>query len=74
MGFIKIPFINKSMEFIDLHIIFKGNSVISYFSNYLNNSETHIVCYKYDKPNRFSIFHLNKTVTDINIDSNISDS
>ena len=27
--FIKIPFINKGIEFIDLHSIFKDNSVIS---------------------------------------------
>ena len=37
--FIKIPFINKGMEFIDLHSIFKDNSVISSIQNYFNNSE-----------------------------------
>ena len=29
--FIKIPFINRGMEFIDLHSIFKYNSVIPLF-------------------------------------------
>ena len=36
--FIKIPFINKGMEFIDLLSIFKDNLVISSNSNYFNNS------------------------------------
>ena len=48
--FIKIPFINKGMEFIDLHSIFKDNSVNSSIPNYFNNSETPIICYKYNKP------------------------
>ena len=48
--FIKIPFINKGMEFIDLHSIFKTNLVISSIPNYFNNSETPINCYKYNKP------------------------
>ena len=38
------------MEFIDLHSIFKDNSVISSFPNYFNNSETPIICYKYNTP------------------------
>ena len=62
------------MEFIDLHSIFKDNLVISSISNYFNNSETTIICYKYNKPNRSSIFHFNKIVTGINIDSNTPDS
>ena len=42
--FIKIPFINKGIELIDLHIIFKVNLVISSIPNYFNNSETPINC------------------------------
>ena len=45
--FIKIPFISKGIEFIDLHSIFKDNLVISSIPNYFNNSETPIICYKY---------------------------
>ena len=33
----KIPFINKGMEFIDLHSIFKENLVISPIPNYFKN-------------------------------------
>ena len=72
--FIKIPFINKGMEFIDLHSIFKDNLVSSSVPNYLNNSETPIVCYKYNKPIRSTIFNFNKIVTDIAIESNTPDS
>ena len=68
--FIKIPFINKGIEFIDLHSIFKDNSVISSIPNYFNNSETPIICYKYNKPIRSMIFNFNKIVNDLDIDSN----
>ena len=70
--FIKIPFINKGMEFIDLHSIFKTNLVISSIRNYFNNSETPIICY--NKPIRSTISSFNKIVSDINIDSNTPDS
>ena len=54
--------------------IFKDNLVISSIPNYLNNSETPIICYKYNKPIRSTVFNFNKIVTDRNIDSNIPDS
>ena len=72
--FIKIPFINKGMEFIDLHSICKDNLVISSIPNQFNNSETPIICYKYNKPIRSSISNFNKIVIVINIDSNTPDS
>ena len=58
--FIKIPFINKGMEFIDVHSIFKDNLVISSIPNCFNNSETPIICYKYNKQIKSSIFNFNK--------------
>ena len=42
-----IPFINKGMEFNDLHSIFKNKLVILSIPNYFNNSETPIICYIY---------------------------
>ena len=72
--FIKIPFINKGIEFIDLHSIFKDNLVISSIPNYFNYSETPIICYKYNKPVRSTIFNFDKILTDIDIDSNTPDS
>ena len=41
---------NKGIEFIDLHSIFKDESVISSVPNDFNNSETSIICYKYNTP------------------------
>ena len=61
------------MEFFDLHSIFKDNLVISFVQNYFNISEIPIICYKYNKPIRFTMFNFNKIVTDINIDSNTPD-
>ena len=60
----------KGIEFIDLHSIFKDNSVISSIPNYFNNSETPIICYKYNKPIRSTIFNFNKIVNDLDIGSN----
>ena len=72
--FIKIPFINKGLEFIDLHSIFKDKSVISSVPNYFNYSEAPIICYKYNKPIRSIVFNFNKIVTDMNMDSNTCES
>ena len=44
--------------------------MISSIPKHFNNSETPIICYKYNKPIRSTIFNFNKIVTDINIDSN----
>ena len=71
--FIKIPFINKGIEFIDLHSIFKDSLVISSILNYFNNSKTPIICYKYNKPIRSTMLYFNKIVTDKDIDSNTPD-
>ena len=48
--------------------------MISSIPNYLNNSETPIICYKYNKPIRSTIFNVKKIATDIDIYSNTSDS
>ena len=52
--FIQIPFVNKGMEFIDLHSIFKDNLVIASIPNYFDNSETPIICYT----NLIGLLHL----------------
>ena len=54
--FIKIPFINKGMGFINLH------SISDFFLSFTINIAI--------KPIRSTIFDFNKIVTDINIDSN----
>ena len=47
--FIKIPFINKGMDFIDLPSIFRDKSVQSSIPNYFKNCEVPIIYYKYNK-------------------------
>ena len=44
--FIKIPFINKGMDFIDLPSIFQDKSVTSSIPDYFQNSEPHIICFR----------------------------
>ena len=55
--FIKIPFINKGIEFINLPSIFKDRSVTSSIPAYFQNSEPPIICYKYNKPIRNTVFN-----------------
>ena len=64
--FIKIPFINKAIDFIDLHLID--------LPDYFENKEPPIICYKYNKPIRSTIFKFNKLVADLDIDTKTPDS
>ena len=72
--FIKIPFINKGIEFIDLPSIFKDRSVTSSIPAYFQNSEPPIICYKYNKPIRNTVFNFNKLVSDLGIHANTPES
>ena len=72
--FIKIPFINKGMDFIDLPSIFRDKSVQSSIPNYCKNCEVPIICYKYNKPIRGAIFNFNKLVSDLDIETFTPDS
>ena len=45
--FIKIQFVNKGIEFINLPSIFRDKSVISSIPTYFENEEPSIICYKY---------------------------
>ena len=44
--FIKIQFVNKGIEFINLPSIFKDKSVISSIPTFFENNESPIICYK----------------------------
>ena len=65
--FIKIQFVNKGIEFINLPSIFKNKSVISSIPTYFENKESPIICYKYNKPIRSTVFSYNKLVTEQNL-------
>ena len=72
--FIKIQFVNKGIEFINLPSIFKDKSVISSVPTYFENKESPIICYKYDKPIRSTVFNYNMLVTELDIENSIPDS
>lgn len=68
--FLKITFLNKGIDFIDLQSIFNDNKVKKCIPKYFKNNENPIICYKYKKSVRNVIFNYNKTVSDLNITSN----
>ena len=72
--FLKIPFINKGIDFIDLQSIFRNKHVIDSIPKYFKNQEPPIICYKYNKPVRNIVFNYNKIVADLNINDNVPDS
>ena len=72
--FIKIQFVNKGIEFINVPSILKGKSVISSIPTYFENKESPIICYKYIKPIRSTVFNYNKLVTELDIENSIPDS
>ena len=71
--FLKIPFINKGIDFIDLQSIFRDKNVVESIPNYFKNKEPTIICYKYNKPIKNIFFDYNAIVSDLNIDENIPD-
>ena len=70
--FIKIPFINKGIDFIDLPSILKDRSVTSSIPSYFQNSEAPVNCY--NKPIRNTIFNFNKLVCDLHTYANTHES
>ena len=72
--FIKIPFKSKRIEFINLPSISKDRSVTSSIPTYFQNSEPPIICYKYNKPIRNTVFNFNKLVSDLDIHANTPES
>ena len=69
--FIKIQFVNKRIEFINLPSIFKDKYVISSTSTYFENKESPIICYKHNKPIRSTVFNYNKLVKELDIENSI---
>ena len=59
----------KGIEFIDLPSIFRDNNVISAIPSYFENTESPIICYKYNKPIRNTRLNFNKLVSDLHIET-----
>ena len=72
--FIKIQFIKKGIEFIDLPSIFRDNNIISAIPSYFENTESPIICYTYNTPIRNTILKFNKEVSDLDIETSSPDS
>lgn len=68
--FLKISFINKGIDFINLPSIFNDKQVKDSVPKYFKNSESPIICYKYNKPVRDVLFNYNRIVSDLNITCN----
>ena len=64
----------KGMDFIDLPSTVRDKSVQSSKPNYFKNREVTIICYKYNKPIRGTIFNFNKFVPDLDIETCTPDS
>ena len=71
---IKVLFVNKGIEFINLPSIFKDKTVISCIPTYFENTESPIICYKYSKPIRSTVLNYNKLVTELDIETTIPNS
>ena len=67
--FLKITYLNKGIDFIDLTSIFKDKQVIDKIPKYFKNSETPMICYKYKKSTRGLLFNYNRIVSDLDIDT-----
>ena len=72
--FIKIPFINKGIGFIDLPSIFRDNTVESSIPDYFENKEPPINCHKYNKLIKSTVFNFNKLFANLDIDNKTPDS
>lgn len=68
--FLKILFMNKGIDFIDLPSIFRDKHVVDSIPKYFKNSEVPVICYKYKKPVRSILFNYNKIVSDLDVLSN----
>lgn len=67
--FLKISYLNKGIDFIDLASIFKDKRVADKVPKYFKNIEPPMICYKYKKSTRGLIFNYNKIVSDLNIEN-----
>ena len=57
-----------------LYLTFKDRSITSSIPAYFQNSEPPIICYKYNKPIRNTVFNFNKLVSDLDIHANTPES
>lgn len=71
--FLKINFLNKGVDFINLPSILNDKNVRSLIPTYFKNQETPMICYKYNNPIRNLIFNYNSVVSDPDILNTLPD-
>ena len=67
--FIKIHFLNKGIDLIDLPSILRDRRVQETIPTYLKNLEIPIICYKYKKPIRGLLFNYNQLVSHLEVET-----
>ena len=66
--FLKIQYLNKGVDFIDLASILMDKRVRNKIPSYFKNIEPPMICYKYKKPTRGFLLNYNKLVSDLGVD------
>ena len=66
--FLKISYLNKGIDFIDLPSIFKDKRIVDKVPKYFKTLEPPMICYKYKKSTRGLIFNYSKIVSDLDIE------
>ena len=72
--FLKIKYIDKGIDFINVASILNEKSVKAKIPGYFENTELPTICYVYKKPSRRYVFNYSKICKDINISSSVPDS
>ena len=67
--FIKVPFVNRGMDFVGLPSIFGDGSVRSSMPNYFGSCGMPVVCCGCNKPIRGAVFNFNGLVSDLDIEA-----
>ena len=67
--FLKLSFVNKGIDLIDLSSVFRDSSVINKIPAYFDNTEPPILSYTYKKPTRGMIFNYTSITTDMDINN-----
>ena len=69
--FIKLTYINRGLDFINISSIFQDPNIKDLIPPYFSNTEPPIVSYKYKKPTRNIIFNYTSATTDEDLDRNV---
>ena len=72
--FIKIKFINKGLDLLNISNIFRDHRVISKIPQYFENLDPPLICYQYKKPIRNIIFNYNQVNSDPDVLNSIQSS